>query len=214
MADEISNDGEGEGLPKSVIGAIIVVIVIIAVVIVATGKSKFEPVDVGTEAIEFELPDLDGKLVKLSDYRGKVVFLNFWAMWCKPCEAEMPSMQELYESMPKEKFVVVAVSVDNKASDIVQQWIDKRNLTFEILHDKRGKIKERYKTTGVPETFIIDQNGIVAERVIGERNWSSESNIYTILDLISNGAQSPEYYKERGNKRKADKIKMLKEMSK
>jgi peroxiredoxin len=176
MADEINKDEEGAGLPKSVIGVIVAVIIIIAVVIVVTGKSKFEPVDVGTEAIAFELPSTDGKSTKLSDFRGKVVFLNFWATWCKPCEAEMPSMQALYDSLPKDKFEIVAVSVDNESRDVVKKYTDNLGLTFTILHDKRGKVKEKYKTTGVPETFILDQNGIVAERVVGERNWSSESN--------------------------------------
>jgi peroxiredoxin len=119
-------------------------------------------------------------------------------------------MQALYDSLPKDKFEIVAVSVDNEARSVVKKYADNLGLTFTLLHDKRGKVKEKYKTTGVPETFILDQNGIVAERVVGERNWSSESNIYTILDLIANGAQSPEYYKERGKKRQADKVKAMK----
>ncbi len=209
MADEISKDEEGGGLPKSVIGVIIAVIIVIAVVIVVTGKSTFEPVNTGTEAHEFELPDMDGKMVKLSDFRGKVVFLNFWATWCKPCEEEMPSMQALYNTLPKDKFEIVAVSVDNEPREVVKKFGEKFGLSFTILHDKRGKTKERYMTTGVPETFILDQNGIVAEKVMGPRNWAQESSIYTILDLISNGAQSPEYYLERGKKVQEKKVKEM-----
>ena len=208
MADEI-NDDEGGGLPKSVIGVIIAVIIVIAVVIVVTGKSKFEPVGAGTEVHEFELPDLDGKMVKLSDFRGKVVFLNFWATWCKPCEDEMPSMQALYKKLPTDKFEIVAVSVDNEPSDVVEAFVQKYGLSFTILHDKRGKVKERYMTTGVPESFIVDQNGFVAEKVTGPRDWNNEINIQTILDLVTNGAQNPEYYVERGKKAKAKKVKEM-----
>src|SRR5712692_11753495 len=75
-------------------------------------SSKYEPLVVGMSAPDFSLPDLQGKKQQLSDYRGKVVFLNFWATWCKPCKEEMPSMQVLWENLKKEDFMMLAVSMD------------------------------------------------------------------------------------------------------
>lgn len=75
-------------------------------------SSKYEPLVVGKEAPDFELPDLNDKHQRLSDYRGKVVFLNFWATWCKPCREEMPSMEVLYKNFEKDGLVILAVSID------------------------------------------------------------------------------------------------------
>jgi peroxiredoxin len=194
MNNKTEGKGEG-GLPKPVIAAIIVVIVVIAVIVVMGQKVKFEPVGAGTEAQDFTLPDLDGKEVSLSDFRGKVVFLNLWATWCKPCEEEMPSMQQLYEDQEGKPFEIVAVSLDSEGPEVVRKFVEKYNLTFVVLHDRKGRIKETYKSTGVPETFIIDQNGVIAEKVWGPRNWTREMSIKTILDLLQNGPGTAESYK-------------------
>ncbi len=135
----------------------------------------------------------------MADYRGKVIFLNFWATWCKPCEEEMPSMQTLYEEHGGEAFEIVAISLDSGKSKVVEEFVKEYALTFTILHDRRGKIKDLYKTTGVPETFIIDQNGVIVEKAWGARDWSSDINIRTILDLIKNGPGTVESYKNAKN---------------
>ncbi len=182
-------------MPKSVIAAIVVVVVVIAVILVMGQKEKFEPVGAGTVAPAFTLPDLDGKEMSLSDFRGKVVFLNFWATWCKPCEDEMPSMQKLYEDQEGKAFEIVAVSLDSEGPDVVREFVEEYGLTFVVLHDRRGRVKETYKTTGVPETFIIDQNGVIAEKVWGPRDWTREASIKIILDLLQNGPRPGESYK-------------------
>ncbi len=189
------NEEEGRGLPKPVIAAIIAVVVVIAVIVVMGQKEKFEPVGAGTDAPEFTLPDLEGTAVNLKDFKGKVVFLNFWATWCKPCEDEMPSMQQLYEDHEGKDFEIVAVSLDSEGPDVVREFVEKYDLTFVVLHDRRGKVKETYKTTGVPETFIIDQNGVIAEKVWGPRDWTREASINIILDLLQNGPRPGESYK-------------------
>ena len=99
MSEKLKSDDNEKGLPKTAIAAIILAVVAAVVVIVFTQRQKFEPVVANSEMIDFELPDLSGKMHKLSDYKGKVIFLNFWATWCKPCEDEMPSMQVLYENL-------------------------------------------------------------------------------------------------------------------
>ncbi len=178
------SDKKGGNLPT-----VIIILVAVAVVsfMIYGKKGEFEPVIAGKEAPDFTLPDLQGKMVKLSDFRGKVVFLNFWATWCKPCEEEMPSMQALYNSLKGRDFEMLAVSVDSKGGEVVQEFVDKYRITFPVLHDQDGKVKETYKTTGVPETFIIDQNGVVAEKVWGPRDWARKSSISSILDLLRDG---------------------------
>lgn len=192
---DIKNTENEKGLPKVALIIIILVVIGIVTAIVLGGKKKFEPVGAGSEMIDFTLPDLNGKPVKLSDYKGKVIFLNFWATWCKPCEEEMPSMQALYKAFEGQQFEIVAVSVDKDGPEVVKNYVKKYGLTFTVLHDQKGKNKEIYKTTGVPETFIIDQNGIIAEKVWGPRDWSEESSIAVIVDLIRNGPKPKDAYK-------------------
>lgn len=191
---------ENKGLPNKAIIGIVVAIIVIAVLFAILGqRHKFEPVLEGKNAPDFALPDLKGKMVKLSDYRGKVVFVNFWATWCKPCEEEMPSMQRMYEVLKKQyqNFELLAVSIDSKEPDAVEAFAKKYEVTFPVLHDKKGKIKEMYKTTGVPETFIVDQNGVIAEKVWGPRNWSKKDSVKTIIELLTNGPSEPDKYKQK-----------------
>ncbi len=141
----------------------------------------------GQPAPEFELPLLSGEIVRLSDYKGKVVFLNIWATWCAPCREEMPSMEKLYRELKDDDFEILAVSVDDKGAGVVAPFAKKYNLTFPILLDQDGKTGRLYNTTGVPETFIIDKNGVIISKVIGYRNWSDPKVVGTLKKL----AQSP-----------------------
>ena len=153
-------------------------------------SEKYKPVVIDEMAPDFSLYDLDGREVKLSDFRGKVVFLNFWATWCKPCKEEMPSMEELYQILRDKDFYMLAVSIDKKQSDI-KPFKEELNLTLPILHDNRwGSVDRRYKLTGVPETYIIDQKGILAEKIIGPRDWTKTDNVKLILDLLQNGPRA------------------------
>lgn len=189
-----------KGLSNKSIIAVVVAIIIIAVIAVIFGqKHKFEPITAGGIAPDFSLPDSKGNILKLSDYRGKVVFVNFWATWCKPCEEEIPSMQVMYDTLKRDynNFELLAISIDTSEISEVIAFTNKYEVTFPILHDKRGQVKENYKTTGVPETFIIDQNGIIAEKVLGQRNWHNQESITTILNLLTNGPSTPDKYKSR-----------------
>ncbi|MEK7774138.1 MAG: TlpA disulfide reductase family protein, partial [Deltaproteobacteria bacterium] len=178
-----------------VIGIIAVIVIVVAVVVLS-GRRRYEPVVAGAEAVDFTLPDMNGRMVSLRDLRGKVVFLNFWATWCKPCEEEIPSMRALYEGLREWPFEIVAVSLD-KDSPPVAAFAKKYNINFIVLRDANGRIKELYKTTGVPETFIIDQNGVIAEKVWGPKDWADPSSITTIVDLLKNGPKTRERYKAR-----------------
>lgn len=134
---------------------------------------KAPPVDIGTQAPEFTYEALGGGTRSLSDYRGKVVLLNVWATWCNPCREEMPSMERLYQSMKGQPFEIVAVSIDVRGAVDVDPFAKQLGLTFPILLDHNKEVSDLYQTTGVPESFIIDKNGTVAERIIGPLDWAN-----------------------------------------
>ncbi len=150
--------------------------------------AKYEPVLLGKLAPDFALDDLKGETRKLSDYHGQVVFLNFWATWCKPCQEEMPSMEQLHQDLEAEfsdGFVMLAVSIDKSADDI-PAFMAKHKLTFPVLHDRWGKVDRIYKIMGVPETYIIDQTGVLVEKIIGPRDWNVAQNVQGMIDLLKN----------------------------
>lgn len=126
---------------------------------------------VGVAAQDFELPALRGDYVKLSDYRGKVVFLNIWATWCPPCREEMPSMESLYRRLKGREFEMLAVSIDREGEKVVRPFAAKYGLTFPVLLDPHSKTSRLYGLTGIPESFIIDKNGVVIHKIIGAQDW-------------------------------------------
>lgn len=132
----------------------------------------------------FELPTLHGGKIRLSDYRGKVVFINFWATWCATCEVEMPSMQKLYDRFKGKGFEMLTISVD-KDPEKIPEFMQKYNLNFPVLLDPEEEIaKKVYKTTGVPETFIVDQQGIIRHKAVGPRDWATDEIIQSFSMLI------------------------------
>ena len=154
-------------------------------------SSKYEPLVVGMNAPDFSLPDLQGKNQRLTGYRGKVIFLNFWATWCKPCKEEMPSMQVLWDNLQKEDFIMLAVSMDRvTTTKEISPFVENLKLTFPILTDSWGQTDKRYKLMGVPETYIIDQNGVLREKVIGPRDWTRTESIETIVQLLQKQRKS------------------------
>src|SRR5688500_6581947 len=149
-------------------------------------SSKYEPLLVGKVAPDFQLPDLNDKQLRLSDFRGKVVFLNFWATWCKPCREEMPSMEILNKNFEKDGMVMLAVSIDRvTTTKDIPPFVKGLNLTFPVLVDSWGRIDKPYKRMGVPETFIIDQQGIIQEIVIGPRDWTRLDSLQILTKLLN-----------------------------
>ena len=149
--------------------------------------SKEEPVPVSKPlAADFTLRDLDGKEHKLSDYRGKVVFLNFWATWCPPCRAEIPSMGRLNEVMGSKDFVILAVNADENIKDL-EAFVKEVPHNFTVLSDADGKIQNLYKVFKFPETFVIDRQGNIVEHIIGARDWSSTEALKFFNAQIARG---------------------------
>ena len=128
-------------------------------------------------APDFTFPGLDGKMVSLSDYKGKVVLLNIWATWCPPCVEEMPSMERLYQKFKGQNFEILAVSIDEPGLKAVAPFMKKSNLTFPALIDSEGAIKAVYGITGIPESFIIDKQGNLIKKIIGPVDWAT-GNIF------------------------------------
>ncbi len=112
------------------------------------------------------------------------MLLNIWATWCRPCEEEMPSMQRLYEELAPRGLKVVAVSIDKASRDYVLQWVRERGLTFDILQDPAGRIERVYQTTGVPESFVIDSEGVIVKREIGAREWDHPTQVALFRRLL------------------------------
>jgi peroxiredoxin len=145
---------------------------------------NFSPLKTGLPAPNFTFPGLDGKTVSLSDYRGHIVLVNVWATWCPPCVDEMPSMERLYQALKGEKFEILAVSIDSLGIKAVAPFMKQYNLSFPALMDPDGTIKNLYQTTGVPESFIIDQDGILIHKIIGPRDWARPEIIGFFRNLL------------------------------
>lgn len=124
------------------------------------------PPQAGSPAPDFTLQDLEGRPVRLADYKGKVVLINFWATWCEPCKKEMPEIQAAYEQHKGEGFVVLGINFGEKPKG-AEKLVKAMGLTFPILIDRKVEVAERYGVINLPVTFFIDRDGIIRERVFG-----------------------------------------------
>ena len=147
---------------------------------------EVQPVTVGAKAPDFRVVDLaTGDSVGLRQaYRGHVTLVNIWATWCGPCRQEMPAMQQLYDSLAPRGFRIAAVSIDQEGPQVVREFARDLGLSFDILHDQTGGIQQAYQTTGVPESFLLDSNGVIMKRVIGAHDWVSPVNRALIRRLL------------------------------
>ena len=122
---------------------------------------------------DFELKTLDGKTIRLSEYKGEKVILNFWASWCPPCKAEMPHMENYYKTKAKEKNVeILAVNLTNverggNKLEIVKNFVNEYGLTFPILLDENGEVGNTYQTITIPTSYLIDTKGLIYKKVVG-----------------------------------------------
>lgn len=153
--------------------------VLFIVVILVYGLSTRQAVNtkqhlprVGQPLADFTLPDLQGKTVQLGALRGKVVFINVWATWCKPCVDEMPTIQRLFEQLSPRGLEVLSVSLDPLGAQVVAPFMQTYQLTFPALLDTKSQVEKLYGTTGVPESFIVDKQGRLVEKIVGPRDWA------------------------------------------
>jgi peroxiredoxin len=141
-------------------------------------------VNIGDPAPEFSIADETGKMLKLSDYRGNVVFLNFWYTTCEPCRQEMPDMELVNRVFKDRKFKMVPVSVDTNFDDVKKFYQDFKLTTMPMYLDPGKQIADRYNVFKFPETYIIDGNGIVVKHYIGGKTWSSPTYMSTIEEFV------------------------------
>jgi len=136
-------------------------------------------------ARNFEVVDLEGNSIHLSQFRGKVILLNFWATWCGPCKKEMVPMEALYQQCKDSGFIVLAVSLDQGGVKVVKAFVEKRGLTFPVLIDTSGKAKSTYRITSLPTTFLIDRDGRLLGKSLGPRDWASEGAVALVESLLA-----------------------------
>ncbi|MFH0887295.1 MAG: TlpA disulfide reductase family protein [bacterium] len=135
-------------------------------------------------AYDFSLPNLNGKQVKLSSFRGKIVLLNFWASWCPPCREEMPSIENLFKKMKGKDFKILAVSLDEGGADVVKKFIAKNRYTFPVLLDPDNNAAGKYGIYSIPTTYIIDKQGYIIDYYIGGRDWAEDAAIKEFKKLL------------------------------
>ena len=144
-------------------------------------SSTDEIINTADIAPDFQLTDLAGKQVKLSDFRGRPVILNFWATWCGPCRVEMPHFQQVYEEWSDRGLVVLAVNI-GESPTLVKEFALDYGLSFPVLLDIEAEVAQRYNIRPIPTTFFIDKSGAIQDMVIGA--FPSKSAIEKKLDKI------------------------------
>jgi len=150
----------------------------------AGGMSPLNSNDiVNSKAPDFILKDMNGKTVSLSNFKGKVVLLNFFATWCPPCRAEMPSFNKLYSALQQRGLEVVAVSSDRSISDI-KDFLEKHKVDFPVLFDADRAITKKYRVFSMPTTFLINKNGLIVEKFYGEYDWTEPETRGKIEKLL------------------------------
>jgi peroxiredoxin len=151
-------------------------------------RDELTSVSVGSDAPGFAAKTLTAtpSMKTLTDYRGDVILLNIWATWCIPCRTEMPSIEAVHQALGPKGLKVVAVSVDNDGEEQkIRDFAREYQLSFEMLHDPSGAIEGIYRTTGVPETFVIARDGTVRKKWIGPEDWNSEGNQRLLQSLLA-----------------------------
>ncbi|MEK4254808.1 redoxin domain-containing protein [Ureibacillus sp. FSL K6-2830] len=148
-----------------------------------TGSDKIS--QTVTFAPEFTLTDLSGADVKLSDFKGKIVILNFWATWCPPCREEMPAMQKFYEQNKENGIEIVAVNLTNIDNGVqaVESFVQDYGLTFPILLDKDGVVGNTYGILTLPTSYILDPKGGVIQKIIGPMNEQMMTEIVNSIQM-------------------------------
>jgi peroxiredoxin len=136
----------------------------------ACSKEGSPPVE-GSKAPDFAMNDLSGRATRLSDLRGKVVLIHFWATWCHYCLEEAPSLARLNAAMVGKNFQMITFALDKEGSAAVETYFRKAGLRLPTIQDPGGRVAKQYGVTGVPETFIVDGQGVIRKKFVGAREW-------------------------------------------
>lgn len=143
------------------------------------------------KAHDFSLVELtSGKPVSIKDFRGKVIFLNFWATWCPPCQFEMPAMEELYRAYQDEGLVILAVSQDLTGPEAPRAFIKEKDLTYPAAVDEGLQVSQLYGVRGLPYSVFIDREGRVIGAAHGAREWFGGEAKEFIEELLGEGEEA------------------------
>jgi len=171
--------------------AVVAIVVAVAFGYVHLAERKGYALHAGSEVPDFQLPSLAGGETALASYRGKVVVLNFWATWCPPCVAEMPSLERLHRTLGPEGLAVVTVSTDEDP-EALREFVTRYGLTLPVLLDPGGEVASgSYRTTGYPETFVIDREGALVSHTLGPAEWDSAEALDHFRGLLENTTRLP-----------------------
>jgi peroxiredoxin len=160
-----------------------VALVAAAIALVVAREPVPPPLQEGVPAPEFRLPRLGDGEVALRELRGKIVLVNFWATWCAPCEQEMPAMQRLHDRLAPRGFELLAISVDTGDAE-VEAFRSRLGLGFPILRDPGKEAAEAYQSFRYPESFLVDREGQLVARYIGERDWDAPEYVARVERLL------------------------------
>jgi len=138
----------------------------------------------GKPVPDISVSSLKNVPLKLSDLKGKVVLLNFWATWCPPCREEMPSMMKLNSAMSGKPFEMIAISIDEGGVPDIESFFKTSGYSLPTYTDPGGAAQKAYGITGVPESFVIDKNGVLVKKVIGPLAWDSPETISFLEGLM------------------------------
>jgi len=153
--------------------------------LVFLGEGGAPPLSRGDSAPSFALPRWpDQGRLELEQLQDRVVLVNFWATWCKPCKDEMPAMERLYRELAPEGFELLAISVDENPGDI-GQFLQQVEVSFPVLLDPKQTVSRQYQTMGFPESFLVDREGLIVERYIGPRDWDHPDHLARIRRLMT-----------------------------
>ncbi len=146
-------------------------------------KIGIQPIKRNVRAPDFCLEDLKGKKSELNNFKGKVIFLNFWATWCGPCKEEMPSMEMLFQQFKGKDFVFLSIAVDYEGREAVNKFIEKQRYTFPVLLDPKCDVLDLYEVGRIPTTIIIDKQKKMIGRAVGPKDWKSQE-VVSLLDIL------------------------------
>ncbi|MGD9900504.1 MAG: TlpA family protein disulfide reductase [Calditrichaceae bacterium] len=133
------------------------------------------------KAADFTLKDLSGKEFSLSDYKGKVILVNFWATWCGPCLKEMPDLEKLYQKYKSKNFQILGIAVASKEKDIPKK-VQSTGVTYPVLLGNNQTVSDYGGFSSIPQSFIIDRDGSIVMQITG--SWSYEQFEKVVMDLL------------------------------
>ncbi len=165
-----------------------------------------------TTPIDFELKSVKGDYKRLSDYKGKWIWINFWATWCGPCQYEMPTLESIHQELEGDQFVVLGISIDRGGPQAVKRFLDNKGITFTNLLDSNGEVSSKYKANAVPSIYVISPDWKLVGIYRGAKNWEGLDTISKLKELMAFKKVSKEAEKLVGDA-KGESQQLLKDLA-